>query len=75
MEKAVVSQWTNTFRVGSFVCEMTYQPGKGLNAQWTPDVPRQLSADQWRQYRSGRDTLISEAMKALGLGAAIVLEV
>ena len=26
-----------------------------LRAEWTPDPPRKLSKQEWRQYRAGRD--------------------
>jgi hypothetical protein len=33
---------TNTFRVGRFICEMTFADGH-LSAHWSPDVPKRGS--------------------------------
>jgi hypothetical protein len=65
---------TNTFRVGCFICEMTFADGH-LSAQWSPDVPRRgsLSGGETAQYRAGRDALMAEVAKVIG-GNVLVLE-
>jgi hypothetical protein len=67
-------KWDTVFRVGNYICEMSYRPGKGIAAQWTPDVPRgPLSAEAMSQYRRGRDALLAEVGAAIG-GAVLVVE-
>jgi len=65
---------TNTFRVGRFICEMTFADGH-LSAQWSPDVPKRgsLSRKEVEQYRAGRNALMAEVAKAIG-GDVLVLE-
>jgi hypothetical protein len=65
---------TNTFRVGRFVCEMTFADGH-LSAQWSPDVPKRgsLSREETEHYRAGRDALMAEVAKTIG-GNVLVLE-
>jgi hypothetical protein len=67
-------EWRNTFRCGNCVCAMTYRPGRGLKAEWTPDVPkaRSFSAQMMDEYRAGRDNLMSEVAAVLGLNIGIV---
>jgi hypothetical protein len=68
-------KWKNTFLVGVYRCEMTYSKNQGFQAKWSPDLPsRQLSDQEWAQYRSGRDNLIAEVGKAIG-GSVLVVEV
>jgi hypothetical protein len=67
-------KWTNTFRVGPYVCEMSYTPGRALKAEWLPDTPKNLSDQQRDQYRAGRDALLAEVGTALG-GNVMVVEV
>lgn len=63
------------FRVGRFTCEMTYEHGKGLRAEWTPIVPRQgdLTAAELDQYRAGRHVLMTEVAEKIG-GNVLVVE-
>jgi hypothetical protein len=65
---------TSTFRVGRFICEMTFADGH-LSAQWSPDVPARgsLSRKEVEQYRSGRNALMAEVAKVIG-GNVLVLE-
>jgi hypothetical protein len=65
-------EWTNRFRVGRFVCEMSYRQSAGLKAEWTPALPAKMSDDMWRQYRAGRDALCGEVAKALGQAVLVV---
>lgn len=71
---ALVRSWS----VGDRVCRMVVsRPAKGEVAcavcEWTPDVPTNLSAEEWRQYRAGRDSVAAELAAQLG-GAAAVIE-
>jgi hypothetical protein len=66
-------EWKNTFRVGVYTCEMTYNEGGTLKAKWRPDMPRNLPAGAMDEYRAGRDTLLAEVATALG-GPALVIE-
>ena len=67
--------WTNTFRAGRYICEMSYSPGSGLAAKWSPAVPTRstFSDTDMAQYRAGRTALLAEVSKAIG-GAVLVLE-
>ena len=60
------------FRVGKYTCEMSYSPGGGLKAEWSA-MPKKMSDDMWREYRSGRNSLFAEVAKAIG-GAVLVVE-
>jgi hypothetical protein len=42
-------------------------------AEWAPDMPRKMSADEWRQYRSGRDAHYQQLANVLG-GAVLSVE-
>jgi hypothetical protein len=66
-------EWKNTFRVGDYTCEMTYNEGGTLRAEWRPNVPRNLPAGAMEEYRAGRDALMGEVAAALG-GRALVIE-
>ena len=44
---------TSTFRVGCFVCDLTYGLDGELSARWSPSVPRRLAAWEMTQYRRG----------------------
>jgi hypothetical protein len=65
-------EWKNIFRVGIYVCEMTYRPRRGLKAEWRPSMPRQLSDQQWAEYRRGRDALLAEVAAAMGGNVAVI---
>jgi hypothetical protein len=67
-----VGKLETIFRVGTYFCEMSYRPGAGLSAQWTPDLPRQLSDEMRREYRRGRDSLLAEVAKAIGQAVLVV---
>jgi hypothetical protein len=71
-----MTEWKNTFRVGVYVCEMTYRPGHELKAAWRPDIPkaRSFSAQMMDEYRAGRDALLAEVAIAIG-GNVMVVEV
>jgi hypothetical protein len=65
-------EWRNTFRVGIYICEMTFRPGHALKAEWLPAMPQKLSDQERDQYRAGRDALLSEAASALGENVMVV---
>jgi hypothetical protein len=69
-----MAKWTNTFLVGIYKVELTYSEKRGLRAEWSPAVPtRDLSDQEWEQYRSGRDALLAEVAKHVG-GSVLVVE-
>jgi hypothetical protein len=64
-----------TFRVGyRFRCTMTMDvsslaagPAIGsLNVQWEPSLPKRMSANEWRDYRAGRDAFFRRAASIAG---------
>ncbi|WP_430421866.1 hypothetical protein [Methylibium petroleiphilum] len=66
-----------TWQVGDRTCTMTVpRPAPGSLAhvamEWTPDMPEGLSADEWQQYRRGRDAAIAEVAAALQIAVAVV---
>jgi len=63
--------------VGAFTCEMTIQrPESGVlvnsMVEWSPAKPSRLSADEWREYRRGRNQAIAEFAGELGIGVAVL---
>ena len=56
---------SNTFKVGKFTCEMTLSPH--LTAEWSPKIPKRLSAMDLHEYHAGRNALLAEFAKAFGL--------
>jgi hypothetical protein len=68
------AQFSNTFTVGLYKCEMTFDPAsKSIHAEWTPAEPKRLTDAELKQYRAGRNALLSEVGKALG-GNVLVIE-
>lgn len=66
--------WKNTFRVGSYKCELSYTLDGELSTSWSPKLPKQgLSEQEALQYRAGRDALLSEIAAATG-GNVVVIE-
>ncbi|MFZ2080163.1 MAG: hypothetical protein WAV38_26650 [Xanthobacteraceae bacterium] len=64
---------TITFKVGKYTCTMSYDEGAThLRAEWQPHLPPKgsLTAQEFEQYRAGRDALF----KQVG-GAVLVLEI
>lgn len=73
-EAAILSR---SWRVGTRSCTLSMpplQPGKPLHAciEWRPSPPRALSIDEWHEYRTGRDSAISEIANALGITVAVL---
>lgn len=69
---------TFTFAVGyRYVCELTVpttiEPGAvvHVSCEWTPRVPRKLSAREWADYVAGRDRAYA-AVLGEGQRAAVV---
>lgn len=65
--------YKTTFQVGVYTCEITYRQDRPMKVEWSPDVPRELTAQQLQQYRDGRDALLAEIGRDLG-GNVLVVE-
>lgn len=66
-----------SWQVGNRTCTMTVpRPAPGSPAhvamEWTPDLPAGLNADEWQQYRQGRDAAIAEVAQALQIAVGVV---
>jgi hypothetical protein len=69
---------TGTFRVGIRTCTMTIEKPKTgvlthITAEWDPNLPGQLSKQEMRQYREGRDALVAKLAAQVG-GSALLIE-
>ena len=67
-----------SFRVGPYRCTITlpqFERGavKCFVVEWSPSVPRRLSAKQMRQYQQGRDSAMAELAAMIG-GNVLVVE-
>jgi hypothetical protein len=53
--------------------EFTLGPG-GFTAEWHPDVPnpKSLTKKQMARYRAGRDALVNDVAKRMGVNALVV---
>jgi hypothetical protein len=76
---AAAAALVRSFRVGKWTCTMTFpRPQRGavlcMATEWSPSVPRRLSAAQMREYRSGRDRALVELAGMLGGGNVLVVE-
>jgi hypothetical protein len=68
------TQFSNTFTVGLYKCKMAFDPAsKSISSEWTPTEPERLTDAELKQYRAGRNALLSEIGKALG-GNVLVIE-
>ena len=63
-----------TFRVGRYMCKLSFSDETNLVAKWTPEQPTNLSRKELVQYRAGRDALLAEVAKAKGGGSVLVIE-
>ena len=66
-----------TWRVAGYTCELTVQRPKSgalvhAVCEWTPAEPSRLSAEEWREYRMGRNRAISELAAELGISVAVL---
>ena len=69
-----MKKWKSTFSVGPYRCKMTWSEQDGMTAVWDPEVPRRdLSEQEWDQYRAGRDALVARVAEHLG-GSVFVVE-
>lgn len=69
-------QWQNTFWVGIYRCQMSYTKRRGIWTEWDPDLPnRPLTIHEMAQYRAGRDTLMVEIAKDMGVPASSIVVV
>ncbi len=41
-------------------------------AEWSPNQPSTLTADEWREYRSGRHQALEEIAAELGISVAVL---
>ena len=63
---------SDTFKVGTFTCEMTISALGQITAEWSPQMPTQLTRKERRQYRAGRNALVAEFVKATGVDLMIL---
>jgi hypothetical protein len=68
---------TSTFRVGRYRCTMSIPLVKGvfvMSCEWEPDAPKPgtLTKKELRDYRRGRDALIEEVARHLGINVLVV---
>lgn len=69
---------TRAWRVGSRTVTLSVPKPDGarpvcMSVEWAPNLPRKLSAEEWKQYRAGRDAALAELAKQLG-GAVGLIE-
>jgi hypothetical protein len=72
-EAAFVRSWA----VGIYTATLsTPQPVHGAQRaaciEWAPSVPRNLTADEWQQYRNGRNAALSDLAEHIGGTVALV---
>jgi hypothetical protein len=66
-----------SWAVGPYTCEMTVQRPK-LSAimsavvEWSPSEPSRLTAEEWRQYRNGRNQALAKLAAELGISVAVL---
>ena len=65
---ALVRQW----RVGAFTATLTMpRPMRGKTSsaviEWHPHAPTELTSDEVKQYRAGRDAAIADLASRLGI--------
>ena len=68
---------TRSWPVGDRTCTLTVQRPKAgavmsATAEWNPDEPSRLSAEEWHEYRSGRNRAIAEFAAELGISVAVL---
>jgi hypothetical protein len=52
---------------------MVIQGDGQMNAEWDPHLPRSMSKREWRDYRAGRNALLTELSRLMG-GSILVVE-
>jgi hypothetical protein len=70
---------TTTFHVGKrYRCSIALPLAAvcagllAIETRWEPDVPSQLTNDELRDYRRGRDMLLAKAANQIGGSVAVV---
>ena len=63
---------TRTWLVGKRRCTFTVPQSRSgqvatVTIEWHPDMPRQLSRKEWKQYRAGRDAAFAGLCGDLGI--------
>lgn len=66
-----------SWQVGARTCTMTIPRPKHrrpvhVAMEWDPAPPDRMTADEWRQYRQGRDAAIAEVAEALQVSVAVL---
>lgn len=66
-----------SWRVGSLTCTLTVprlEAGKSRQAciEWEPHSPSRLTAEEWAQYRTGRNEALAALAIELGITVAVV---
>lgn len=71
--EAIVKTWSvGTRTITLSVTRPTRGAPVAAVAEWAPDMPPTLSADELRQYRAGRDRALAEVSAELGINAAVL---
>lgn len=68
---------TRTWSVGRYEVTLTVprpKPGSVVACafEWDPQVPSNLTPEEWQQYRRGRDEAVAEVSRALGITSVVV---
>lgn len=68
---------TRSWPVGDRTCTLTVQRPKlgtvmAASAEWSPSEPVRLNADEWHEYRSGRNRALAEFAAELGITVAVL---
>ena len=68
---------TRSWPVGARVCTLTVPRPTGTKPQqacieWVPLPPQRLTADEWRQYREGRNAALADLAREIGGNVALV---
>lgn len=63
--------------VGRHACQLTVRrpkPGAVVNAvvEWSPAEPARLTAEEWAQYRAGRNQALAELAAELGINVGVL---
>lgn len=63
--------------VGTRTCTATIQrPSAGvvvnMSVEWSPAVPSNLTREEWKQYRTGRDRALASVGEELGVNVAVL---